>query len=122
MRRDMPANYPKVTIVTPLYNRALVVQRTIKSVLNQTYQNWEMILVDDGSDHNPEEIIRSKYGNESRILFINRNRDDPGRGRPVKGQEQQTDVTAIQHSLPIFIFIRTLLFVNIKNITEKRVI
>lgn len=41
----------------PTYNRAAFIGETIESILNQTYQNWELIIVDDGSDDDTEEII-----------------------------------------------------------------
>jgi glycosyltransferase involved in cell wall biosynthesis len=48
---------PKVSIIMPTYNRAGLIAETIKSIRNQTYSNWELIIVDDGSDDNTEEII-----------------------------------------------------------------
>ncbi len=41
----------------PTFNRAGYIMESIESVLNQTYQNWELIIVDDGSEDNTEEII-----------------------------------------------------------------
>jgi ADP-heptose:LPS heptosyltransferase len=41
----------------PTYNRAAFIGEAIGSILNQTYQNWELIIVDDGSDDNTEEVI-----------------------------------------------------------------
>jgi ADP-heptose:LPS heptosyltransferase/glycosyltransferase involved in cell wall biosynthesis len=41
----------------PTYNRATFIGETIASVLNQTYPDWELIIVDDGSDDNTEEMI-----------------------------------------------------------------
>ena len=41
----------------PTYNRAEYIIETIESILNQTYSNWELIIVDDGSDDNTEELI-----------------------------------------------------------------
>jgi len=57
----------KVSIIMPTYNRAYYIEETIKSVCNQTYQNWELIIVDDGSDDNTEEIITQI--NDDRIRF-----------------------------------------------------
>jgi glycosyltransferase involved in cell wall biosynthesis len=48
---------PNVSIILPTYNRAGLIMETIESILNQTYSNWELIIVDDGSDDNTEELI-----------------------------------------------------------------
>lgn len=48
---------PKVSIIMPTYNRAEYIIETIESIRNQTYQNWELIIIDDGSDDNTEERI-----------------------------------------------------------------
>ena len=39
-----------VSIIIPTYNRADLIGETIQSVIDQTYTNWELIVVDDGSD------------------------------------------------------------------------
>jgi glycosyltransferase involved in cell wall biosynthesis len=49
--------FPKLSIIMPTYNRAGYIGETIASVRDQTYTNWELIIVDDGSDDNTEEII-----------------------------------------------------------------
>jgi glycosyltransferase involved in cell wall biosynthesis len=65
----------KVSIITPVYNRAGIVHKTIESVIDQAYQNWELLIVDDGSSDNIEEVIAKKYGSETRIRFLRRERE-----------------------------------------------
>lgn len=60
----------KFSIITPTYNRASTLERAIRSILNQSYQNFEMIIVDDGSTDSTIDILK-KYSNDSRIkVFI----------------------------------------------------
>ncbi len=47
------------SVVLPCYNRAAFIEHTIHSVQHQLYQNWELIVVDDGSTDNTESIVRS---------------------------------------------------------------
>ena len=58
-----------VSIITPTYNCAKFIARTIDSVLAQTYQNWEMIIVDDCSQDNTKEIVEKYIQNEPRIKY-----------------------------------------------------
>jgi glycosyltransferase involved in cell wall biosynthesis len=48
---------PQVTVVIPTYNRAHLVKDAVESVLNQTYQNFELIVIDDGSTDNTKEVL-----------------------------------------------------------------
>ncbi len=58
------------SIITPCYNGAKYISQTIDSVLAQTYENWEMIIIDDGSKDNSEEIVRAYMEKDSRIKFL----------------------------------------------------
>ena len=53
-------NNPLVSIIIPTYNRAHFISETLDSIIAQTYNNWECIIVDDGSTDNSEFVI-SKY-------------------------------------------------------------
>ncbi len=56
-----------VSIITITYNRAILLKKTIESVLKQSYHNWEYIIIDDGSDDNTQEMIHSFQS--SKILY-----------------------------------------------------
>jgi glycosyltransferase involved in cell wall biosynthesis len=58
-----------VSIITPNYNSAQFIAQTIESVLAQSYQNWEMLIVDDCSTDNSETIIRKYLEQDKRIRF-----------------------------------------------------
>ncbi len=59
---------PLISVIMPTFNRAWCIKRAIDSVLNQTYQNFEIVITDDGSTDNTEEIIKSI--NDERIKYF----------------------------------------------------
>ncbi len=61
---------PLVSVIIPTYNRAHLIGRSIQSVLNQTYLDFEIIVVDDGSTDNTEEVIKVFQEHDKRIRFI----------------------------------------------------
>lgn len=58
-----------VSIITPAYNCANYIGTTIESVLSQTYSYWEMIIVDDCSSDNIEEVVLHYASKDSRIKY-----------------------------------------------------
>jgi glycosyltransferase involved in cell wall biosynthesis len=65
-------NQPLVSIIIPTYNRAHLIGETLDSVLAQTYQNWECIIVDDGSTDNTDEVVSKYVQNDSRFKYYHR--------------------------------------------------
>jgi glycosyltransferase involved in cell wall biosynthesis len=61
----------KVSIITPCYNGARYIGETIESVLAQDYTDWEMIIVNDGSSDNSEEVVNAYVQKDPRIRLIN---------------------------------------------------
>ena len=60
---------PKVSIIVPVYNLEDYIERTINSLQNQTYQNLEIIIVDDGSSDCSLSIIERLAAKDSRIVY-----------------------------------------------------
>ena len=63
-------NEPLVSIITPVYNAERFLSDTIKSVQNQTYKNWEILLIDDCSKDNSAQIIKEFQKYDNRIKYI----------------------------------------------------
>lgn len=60
---------PMVTVYVPTYNYGRYVKKAINSVLNQTYKNWELIVIDDGSTDRSDRVI-SKYEDDPRVIIV----------------------------------------------------
>ena len=63
---------PIVTVIVPTYNRALLIRETLDSISEQTYTNWECIVVDDGSKDNTKEILEDYTKKDSRFQYHHR--------------------------------------------------
>ncbi len=57
------------SIILPTYNRAQLISKTINSVIDQNYTNWQLIVVDDGSTDNTKEIVESFLDDRVRYLY-----------------------------------------------------
>ena len=65
-------NAPKISVIVPIYNVENFVKKCVSSILNQTYKNLEIILVDDGSTDNSSQIIDVMSKEDSRIKCIHK--------------------------------------------------
>ena len=65
----------KVSIITPSYNSSRFIVECVNSVIAQTYQNWEMLIVDDGSKDNSTKVIKnlSKKDQRVHVFFLKEN-------------------------------------------------
>lgn len=64
---------PKVSVIIPAFNRAHLLSRAIQSVINQTFQDFEIIIVDDASTDKTEDVVKSFKDNRIIYLWNNRN-------------------------------------------------
>lgn len=67
-------NKVKISVIVPVYNAEKTLKKCINSILYQTYKNFELILVNDGSKDNSLEIC-NKYKYDNRIKLINKNNE-----------------------------------------------
>lgn len=65
-----------ISCITPTFNRAQLLKKAIESTIAQTYPNWEMIIVDDGSNDNTEEVATECVMQDERIKYFK----NPGKG------------------------------------------
>lgn len=71
----------KYSVIIPVYNAEKSISRAIDCIVNQTYENWELVLVNDGSTDNSQKILE-KYANmDSRIVVLNQENVGPGFSR-----------------------------------------
>jgi glycosyltransferase involved in cell wall biosynthesis len=61
---------PEISIIVPCYNQAQYLDECLQSVLNQTYQDWECIIVDDGSPDNTEKVVKKWIEKDSRFQYL----------------------------------------------------
>ena len=64
--------YPLISVVIPAYNAELFLDETLESVLSQTYENWECIIVNDGSTDSTESIAKKWCEKDSRFRLTNK--------------------------------------------------
>ena len=70
-------NNPKISVIIPTYNRGYSIARAIKCVLKQTFQDFEIIIVDDGSQDSTEEVVGQFKDTRIRYLAHSQNKGEP---------------------------------------------
>lgn len=90
-------NNPLVSVYLPTYNRIKLLKRAVDSVLNQSYKNIELIVVDDGSKDGTLEYLFDVAECDSRVVVLDKNQFDKRRGAPASRN------LAIEHSRGVFV-------------------
>ena len=70
MSMDMSKKVPLVSVIMPAYNAAPFIEEAISSVVNQTITDWELIVIDDGSNDATREIIAKSGERDDRIRVV----------------------------------------------------
>ena len=68
----MPSQNIQISVILPVYNAEQYLQEAIESILNQTYENFELIILNDGSTDTSLSIIQQFVDKDKRIILVNR--------------------------------------------------
>ncbi len=95
---------PKVSIITATYNGEKFIGRAIRSVLWQTFNDWEMIIVDDASSDNTVEIVKNylKLDNRIKLIQLKENSGGPAIPRTIAFKESKGELIAFIDQDDIF--------------------
>jgi len=63
-------NPPLISVIIPCFNQATFLKETCRSLINQSYENWEAIIINDGSTDNTQDIAKKIISNDSRFNYI----------------------------------------------------
>ena len=73
--------YPLISVIIPVYNLENYIAKCIESAQNQTYDNIEIVLVNDGSTDNSEEVCSKYVQNDERIIYLTKENGGPSSAR-----------------------------------------
>jgi len=71
----MDMDKPLVSIIMPTYNRANLILPSITSVIDQSYDNWKLLIIDNGTTNETMEVMRRIQINEPRVVYVKVKRD-----------------------------------------------
>ena len=69
------AKNPLVSVIMATYNRAYIIRESLDSLLNQTYSNWECMIIDDGSEDNTKEVVNSYLEGDNRFKYFKKSNE-----------------------------------------------
>lgn len=82
----------KISVIVPVYNSSVYIDKLIYSVINQKYQNYELILIDDGSTDNSYEIIKAWEKKNNKIKSYSKENTGPGLTRKFGFEKSEGDL------------------------------
>ena len=85
---------PETSIILPNYNSSKYMEKTIKSILNQSYENWKLIIVDDHSDDKTKNILKTFHKNKRIKVFYLKKNKGAGYCRNLAISKSNTDFLA----------------------------
>src|SRR5258708_38440540 len=103
LRRAMNPIARLVSVIVPVYNASATIERTLRSVMMQTYAHLEIIVVDDGSNDNTAAIIERIGGGDQQFTLLRRTKKGGGRAANQATAQAQgasippTSAVAISH-------------------------
>src|ERR1051325_4147820 len=71
----------RVSIIMPAYNAGRYVEEAIRSVVGQSYADWELIVVDDGSTDETANIVRAYTATDNRVRYLHQENGRQGKAR-----------------------------------------
>lgn len=87
-----------ISVIIPTYNRDQLIRNAVQSVINQTYTNWELIIVDDGSTDKTREVVSEYIEKDPRIRYFYKENGGQGSARNLGIRESKGDYIAFLDS------------------------
>lgn len=94
----MSENKPKISIIIPAYNAEITIRKCIESVLNQTYQDFELIIINDGSEDSTGSICDEYNSKDNRIRVIHQKNQGVSSARNIGINRANGEYTAFVDS------------------------
>lgn len=110
---------PKVSIIMPAYNAELFISDAIKSVVNQVYTDWELIIVDDGSTDTTAEKVQYWLQKDNRIEYYYQENGKQGKARNLGISKSKSEYLAFLDADDLWLPQK--LSIQVRQIEEKNV-